>query len=111
MRRASHSREADVVSLMTSFAMTGTATGLETMGSRTRTASTTQLFPKPVFAGPCADPSWNHDAAQIFFPRLRNRVSSMRTSTGSPSGTSSPMTSFATHIPRSSGFHRALEKK
>jgi hypothetical protein len=54
MRRASHSREADVVSLMTSFAMTGTATGLETMGRKTRTASTTQLFPKPVFAGPCA---------------------------------------------------------
>jgi hypothetical protein len=24
------------------------------------------LFPKPVFAGPCADPSWNHDAAQVF---------------------------------------------
>ena len=66
MRRASRSREADVVSLMTSFAMTGTATGLETMGRKTRTASTTQLFPKPVFAGPCADPSWNHDAAQIF---------------------------------------------
>ena len=45
MRRASHSREADLVSLMTSFAMTGTATGLEIIGSRTRTASTTQLFP------------------------------------------------------------------
>ena len=45
MRRASHSREADVVSLMTSLAMTGMATGLETMGRKTRTASTTQLFP------------------------------------------------------------------
>ena len=111
MRRASHSREADVVPLMTSFAMTGTATGLETMGRKTRTASTTQLFPKPVFAGPWADPSWNHDAAQTFFPRLLNKVSSMRTSTGSPSPTSSSMTSFATHIPRSSGLHRAREKK
>jgi hypothetical protein len=110
MRRASHSREADVVSLMTSFAMTGTATGLETMGRKTRTASTTQLFPKPVFAGPCADPSWNQDAAQTF-PRLLNRVSSMRTSTGAPSGTSSPMTSLATAMPRSSGSHRAREKK
>ena len=57
MRRASHSREADMVSLMTSFAITGTATGLDIMGRRMQTASTTQLFPKPVFAGPCADPS------------------------------------------------------
>ena len=46
-----------MVSLITSFAITGTATGLEIMGSRTQTASTTQLFPKPVFAGPWADPS------------------------------------------------------
>jgi hypothetical protein len=45
MRRASHSREGDTVSLMTSLAMTGTATGLEIIGSRMRTASTTQLFP------------------------------------------------------------------
>ena len=45
MRRASHSREADIVPLITSFAITGTATGRETIGSRTRTASTTQLFP------------------------------------------------------------------
>jgi hypothetical protein len=45
MRRASHSREEDVVSLMTSFAITGIATGREVMGSQTRTASTTQLFP------------------------------------------------------------------
>jgi hypothetical protein len=45
MRRASHGREADMVSLTTSFAMTGMATGLEIMGSRTQTASTTQLFP------------------------------------------------------------------
>ena len=45
MRRASHSREAEFVPLTTSFAMTGMATGLEIMGSRTRTASTTQLFP------------------------------------------------------------------
>ena len=45
MRRASHSREADIVPLITSFAITGTATGLDTIGSRTRAASTTQLFP------------------------------------------------------------------
>ena len=83
MRRASHSREAEVVPLITSFAITGTATGREIMGSRTRTASTTQLFPYPVFAGPWAEPSWNHDAAQTFFPRLRNSVSSISTSTGS----------------------------
>ena len=47
MRRASRSREAEVVPLITSFATTGTATGRETMGSRTRTASTTQLFRTP----------------------------------------------------------------
>lgn len=72
MRRASHSREAGVVSLMTSFAMAGTAAGLETMGTKTRTVSTTQLFPKPVFAGPCADPSWNHITAHVTagWPRL-----------------------------------------
>jgi len=34
-----------MVSLITSLAITGMATGLEIMGSRTRTASTTQLFP------------------------------------------------------------------
>jgi hypothetical protein len=111
MRQASHSREAEAVSLMTSFAMTGIATGRETMGSLTRTASTTQLFPWPVFAGPRADPSWNQDAAQTCFPRRRNSVSSISTSTGSPSGTSSPTTSFAAHIPRSPGFQRAREKK
>ncbi len=44
MRRASHSRETDIVLLITSFAITGTATCLDTMGSRTQTASTTQLF-------------------------------------------------------------------
>ncbi len=45
MRRASHSREAEFVPLITNVAITGTATGLEITGSRTRTASTTQLFP------------------------------------------------------------------
>jgi hypothetical protein len=45
MRRASHSREPDVLSLMTSFAMTRMATGREIIGSETRTASTAQLFP------------------------------------------------------------------
>ena len=52
MRRASHSREADMVPFITSFAITGTATGREIIGKRTRTASTTQLFPYPVLAGP-----------------------------------------------------------
>jgi hypothetical protein len=45
MRRAGHSREEEVVSLMTSFAITGSATGRQIMGSQTRTASTTHLFP------------------------------------------------------------------
>jgi hypothetical protein len=66
---------------------------------------------QPVFAGPCAEPSWNHDAAQTRFPRLLNSVSSIRTSTGSPSGTSSDTTSLAVRAPRSSGFQRAREKK
>ena len=35
----------------------------------------------------------------------------MRTSTGPPSGTSSEITSFATQMPRSSGFQRAREKR
>jgi hypothetical protein len=47
MRRASRSREAGMVSLMTSFAITGTATGRRIMGSRTQTAITTQLFRSP----------------------------------------------------------------
>src|SRR5260370_7515407 len=55
MRRASHSRDAELVPLTTSFASTGSATGLAQNGSRTMT---TQLLPRPVFAGPCADPSW-----------------------------------------------------
>jgi hypothetical protein len=45
MRRASHSREADIVSLTTRSAITGTAAGRRIIGSRTQTASTTQLFP------------------------------------------------------------------
>jgi hypothetical protein len=45
MCRASHSREEDVVPLITSFVITGIATGREIIGSETRTASTTQLFP------------------------------------------------------------------
>jgi hypothetical protein len=83
MRRASHSRDAELVSLMTSLASTGMATGLLIMGSRTTTAATTQLLPYPVLAGPGADPSWNHDAAQTFLPRRRNNVSSIATMTGS----------------------------
>ena len=75
MRRASHSREAEFVSLMTSLASTGMATGRRTAGSRTTTAAITQLLPYPVFAGPGAEPSWNQDAAHTFFPRrgLRTR--------------------------------------
>jgi len=49
MRRASHSREAEVVPLMTSLASTGMATGLATIGSRITTAAITQLLPYPVF--------------------------------------------------------------
>ena len=95
MRRASHSLDAELVSLMTSLASTGIATGRRTAGSRTTTAAITQLLPYPVFAGPGADPSWNQDAAQTFLPRRRNRVSSIATVTGSPAGTSSATTSRA----------------
>ena len=41
--------------LTTSFAITGTATGLDSTGNRTMMARTTQLFPYPVFAGLGAD--------------------------------------------------------
>jgi hypothetical protein len=85
-------------------AITGTATGLDSTGSRTMTARTTQLFPYPVFAGPGADPSWNHNAAQTFLPRLLNRVSSTTAPAAWPSGTSRDTTSRATASPRSSGF-------
>src|SRR5512135_2961487 len=77
MRQASHSREAEFVSLMTSLASTGMATGRRTAGSFTTTAAITQLLPYPVFAGPGADPSWNQEAAQTFLPRRRNKVSSI----------------------------------
>jgi hypothetical protein len=103
IRRASHSREAQLVSLMTSLASTGIATGRRTTGSRT--AAITQLLPYPVFAGPGADPSWNHDATLL--PRRRNKVSSIATTTGSPAGTSSPATRRATARPSSSALHRA----
>jgi hypothetical protein len=73
-------------------------------------ARITQLLPRPALCLPCADPSWNHDAAQTFFPRRLNRVSSMAARTGSPAGTSSVTTSLATARPRSSGFQRAREK-
>ena len=111
MRRASHSRDAELVPLTTSFASTGSATGLAQNGSQTMTASTTQLLPRPVFAGPCADPSWNQDAAQTVFPRRRNSVSSTATRTGSPAGTSSDTASLAAARPSSSGSQRAREKK
>ena len=98
-----------MVSLLTSLASTGIATGLRIMGSRTRMAATTQLFPYPVFAGPCAGPSWNQPAAQTF-PRRLNSVSSMATTTGAPAGTSRATASFATARPRSSALHRARAK-
>ena len=110
MRRASHSREAELVPLTTSFASTGSATGRVQHGSLTITASTTQLFPRPVLCCPCADPSWNQDAAQTFFPRRRNKVSSIATVTGQAAGTSSATASLAAARPRSSGFQRAREK-
>ena len=110
IRRASHSREADVVPLTTSLASTGSATGRGRNGSFTTMAATTQLLPYPVLAGPGADPSWNHEAAQTFFPRRRNSVSSMATVTGSPVGTSRDTTRRATARPRSSGSQRAREK-
>ncbi len=72
MRQASHSREAEFVSLMTSLASTGMATGRRTAGSFTTMAAITQLLPYPVFAGPGADPSRNQEAAQTFLPRRRD---------------------------------------
>jgi hypothetical protein len=66
--------------------MTGTATGLATMGRRTTIPRVTQLLLHPVFAVPRAEPSWNLDAAQTFFSRRRNSVSSIATVTGSQSG-------------------------
>ncbi len=110
MRRASHSRDAEFVPLTTSFAVTGSATGRVQNGRDTMTASTTQLLPRPVLCFPCADPSWNQDAAQTFFPRRRNSVSSIATRTGSPAGASSSTASLATARPRSWGFQRAREK-
>ena len=95
---------------MTSLASTGMATGLLIIGSFTTTAAITQVLPYPVFAGPGADPSWNHDAAHTFFPRLLAKVSSIATVTGCPAGTSSATTSFAAARPRSSALHRAREK-
>src|ERR1035441_3044050 len=65
MRRASHSRDAELVPLTTSFAMTGSAKGRVQNGSETTIASTTQLLPPPVLCLPCAEPSWNHDAAHL----------------------------------------------
>jgi len=110
MRRASHSLDAEFVSLITSLASTGMATGLLIIGSRTTTAAITQVLPYPVFAGPGADPSWNHDAAHTLFPRLLAKVSSIATVTGSPAGTSSATTSLAAASPSSSALHRARAK-
>ena len=86
------------------------ATGLLRMGSRTTTAAITRLLPYPALSGPAAEPSWNHDAAQAFFPRRLNKVPSIAPVTGCPAGTSSAATSLATARPRSSALHRAREK-
>jgi hypothetical protein len=91
IRRASHSRDFELVPLITSLAVTGR----DPMGSRTMMARMTQLLPYPVFSGPDAEPSWNHEAAQTFLPRLFSKVSSTTASTGCPSGTSSVTTSRA----------------
>lgn len=56
-RRASHSREAELVPLMTSRNITGRHTGREQNGSVTMIPAITQLFPYPVLRGPFADPS------------------------------------------------------
>ena len=45
------------MSLITSLASTGGATGRLITGSLTTMAATTQLLPYPVLAGPAADPS------------------------------------------------------
>ena len=111
IRRASHSLDADVVPLTTSLASTGSATGREQNGRLTTMAAITQLLPRPVLCGPCTEPSWNQDAAQTFFPRRRNKVSSIAMTTGSPAGTSSATTSRATARPRSPGSQRARAKK
>ena len=60
-----HGRDAEDVSLITSSASTGIATGLVTSGSRTTTAAITQLLPYPVFAGPGAEPSCNQPATHL----------------------------------------------
>ena len=110
MRRASHSRDFELVPLTTSRA-TGRHTGRDSTGRVTTIPAMTWLFPYPVLSFPAADPSWNHDAAQTFLPRLRNSVSSTATVTGSPAGTSSATTSRARAKPRSAGCQRARAKK
>ena len=57
IRRASYSRDGDVVPLTASLASTGKATGRARNGSFTTTAATTQLLPRPVLRGPWAEPS------------------------------------------------------
>jgi hypothetical protein len=57
MQRASHSRAAELVPLMTRRNMTGRHTGREQNGSVTTIPAITQLLPYPVLRGPFADPS------------------------------------------------------
>ena len=57
MRRASHSRDLELVPLTTSFASTGRHTGRETIGRATMIPAITQLLPYPVLSFPAPDPS------------------------------------------------------
>ena len=57
IRRASHSRDAEVVPLTTSLASTGSATGREQNGRSATIAAMTQLLPRPVLCLPCTEPS------------------------------------------------------
>jgi len=92
MRRSSHSRDAEVVPLITSLASTGTATGRPAIGSLTMTAAITQLLPYPASHARGAEPPQNQPAARTSFPRRRNSASSTATVTGCPAGTSSATT-------------------
>ncbi len=74
MRRASHSREAELVPLTTSRNMTGRHTGREQNGSVMTIPAITQLLPYPVLRGPFADPSWNHEAAHLLPAAPEQRV-------------------------------------
>jgi len=98
------------MSLCTSRASAGGAIGREQNGSLTTIAAITQLLPSPACRRPLAEPSWNQPMACTVRPVRVNSVSSMATSTGSPSGTSAATISFARTRPRSCALQRAWEK-